>query len=300
MFKSLKNVRNLTALGMFIALSMVASNYLSFHLGFNHKFGLTFIVTALMCSVFDMPIAVLAAIVIDVVGNTLSPPPGGFYAPFITTKIAAAIIYCFFFHRKNIRIVDVIGATVLNTLITSMFLNTYWLARLLGTPFLPQFLTRVSTSLINFTFHTIVLVIITKPVIMLVRNELKKNGVGDFNYYDERNVGKYFVGFVVLVAVCAVGAIAPDYIRENKVNQKFETLMTQAGLESEIANYKIKYSKDNKDEIKMIHKNKKSLDKYEEYSFDLNKDELVKHLYEKPQGKEKAEEIGTEIVELNK
>ena len=173
--KNLKNIRTLILLSFFIALSIVVSRFFSITT-VSRKIGLGFIVTTAMCSIFNPSLAVLASIIIDIVSNLIFPTAGGFYLPFITTKIASALIYTYFFYRKEITIKNIIFATISNSLITSLFLNTLWTSQLTGNPFMAQFIMRVPTMAINFVFHTIVLIIVLPKLTKILRIEIKKLG----------------------------------------------------------------------------------------------------------------------------
>ncbi|MSS77455.1 folate family ECF transporter S component [Anaerococcus sp. AGMB00486] len=173
--KNLKNIRTMILLSFFIALSVVVSKFFSITT-MSQKVGLGFIVTALMCSIFNPSLAVIASIIIDLVANLLFPTPGGFYLPFVITKIASALIYTFFLYRKEITRKNIICATTLNTLITSLFLNTIWVSQLTGNPFISQFLLRIPSMAFNYVLHTIVLVIILPKLAHLLRKEVKRLG----------------------------------------------------------------------------------------------------------------------------
>lgn len=173
--KNLKNIRTLILLSFFIALSIVVSRFFSITT-VSQKIGLGFIVTAAMCSIFNPSLAVLASIIIDIVANSLFPTGGGFYLPFVTTKIATALIYTFFFYRKEITSKNIVFCTILNSLITSLFLNTLWISQLTGNPFMTQFMARIPTMAINFVIHTIVLLIILPKLAKILRMEIKRLG----------------------------------------------------------------------------------------------------------------------------
>lgn len=171
--KNLKNTRTLILLSFFIALSIVVSRFFSITT-LDRKIGFGFVVTALMCSIFNPSLSVLAAVIIDVVSNLLFPSAGGFYPPFILTKIAAALIYSFFFYRKNITRKNIVLECITNSLVTSLFLNTLWVSQLTGNPFKVQFMIRIPSMAINFVVHTIVLLIILPKLARLLRKEVKK------------------------------------------------------------------------------------------------------------------------------
>lgn len=173
--KNLKNIRTLILLSFFIALSIVVSKFFSITT-VSRKIGLGFIVTACMCSIFNPSLAVLASIIIDLIANLVFPTAGGFYLPFVTTKIASALIYTFFFYREEITRKNIVFATLANSLITSLFLNTLWTSQLTGNPFKAQFVMRIPTMAINFVFHTIVLIVILPKLVKLLRMEIKRLG----------------------------------------------------------------------------------------------------------------------------
>lgn len=171
--KSLKNLRTMILLSFFIALSIVGSKFFSIET-VSRKIGFGFIITALMCSIFNPSLAVFAAILIDFISNSIFPTPGGFYLPFVLTKIVSALIYTFFFYRKEIKTTNIIMATSLNSLITSLFMNTLWTSNLTGNPFMTQFVLRIPTMAINYVVHTIVLILILPKLSKLLRNEVKR------------------------------------------------------------------------------------------------------------------------------
>lgn len=173
--KNLKNIRTLILLSFFIALSIVVSRFFSITT-VSRKIGLGFIVTAAMCSIFNPSLAVLASIIIDLVSNLIFPTAGGFYLPFVTTKIVSALIYTFFLYRKEITRKNIVLCTISNSLVTSLFLNTLWTSQLTGNPFKVQLAMRMPTMAINFVFHTIVLIIILPKLANILRVEIKRLG----------------------------------------------------------------------------------------------------------------------------
>lgn len=178
--KNLKNIRTLILLSFFIALSIVASQFFSITT-ISRKVGFGFIVTALMCSIFNPSLCVLAAVIIDIVANLIFPTPGGFYFPFITTKISSALIYSYFYYRKDISRKNIILQTTLNSLITSLFLNTLWICQLTGNPFMTQFYLRIPTMAFNYVVHTLVLLAILPRLAKLLRKEVKRLGAEPIN-----------------------------------------------------------------------------------------------------------------------
>lgn len=173
--KNLKNIRTMILLSFFIALSIVVSKFFSITT-VSQKIGLGFIVTSLMCSIFNSSLAVIASIIIDVIANLIFPSAGGFYLPFVTTKIAAALIYTFFLYRKEITRKNIVCATTLNSLFTSLFLNTLWVSQLTGNPFITQFALRIPTMVFNYVFHNIVLLLFLPKLASLLRKEVKRLG----------------------------------------------------------------------------------------------------------------------------
>lgn len=173
--KNLKNIKTLVLLSFFIALSIVASKFFAITT-VSQKVGLEFVVTALMCSIFSPQLAIVASIIIDLVANLLFPTPGGFYLPFVITKITTALIYTFFFYRKDIKRKNIILAISINTLITSLFLNTLWVSQLTGNPFTIQFVARIPSMASNYVLHILVLLVIFPKLSTILRKEVKRLG----------------------------------------------------------------------------------------------------------------------------
>lgn len=169
--KNLKNVKILCLLAIFIVLSIICSKLLSVEL-INMKSGFTFIVTAVTCAVFGTTLSIISAIFVDILANTFFYSAGGFYLPFVITKIVTAIVYSYFFYRKEIKRKNIIMATIINSLLTSLFLNTLWISMLTKTPFFMQLYARVPVIIFNYVTHTVVLLLILPKLVKIVREEI--------------------------------------------------------------------------------------------------------------------------------
>lgn len=176
MFKSLKNVRMITTMAIFIALTIIFSNFLAITF-VDRKFSFTFLITALMASLLPLDMSIIAAILADVIGNMIFPTPGGFYPPFILNKIVTVIIYYYFFQKKPINVKNIIIAVVINVIITSILMTSLWVSQLTGNPYFTQIVLRLPTSILNMILNMIVLSLIFKRLHLVLKKKLKNSKV---------------------------------------------------------------------------------------------------------------------------
>lgn len=176
----LKNVKTMSLLAIFIVLSIICSKLLSIEL-IHMKTGLTFIVTVLTCGIFGTALSIVSAIFVDILANTLFYAAGGFYFPFIITKIVSAIVYSYFFYRKEVTAKNIVFATTINSILTSVFLNTLWISQLTGSTFIMQFYARIPIIVFNYVIHTVVLVLIFPKLLKILRSEVVKNNAAPCN-----------------------------------------------------------------------------------------------------------------------
>lgn len=177
---ALKDVRKLTVLAIFVALTIIFSQFLAINLP-GKKFSFTFFVTATMCSVFNMPLCFVAVIVADLVGNSLFPSPSGFYPLFLLPKIVTVIIYGYFFYRKKVTAPKAALAGALNYLIANFVLNTWVICQMNHSPLLAMLPVRIPALVVNLPLNTVGLCLLLPKIVPLVRRELRKIGVWEFS-----------------------------------------------------------------------------------------------------------------------
>ena len=87
--------------------------------------------------------AATAAGIGDILG-TLLFSAGAIYPPLTITAILTGISFGLFMHNKNAKFFpSIIFCTLINTVVLSLGLNTYWLSILSGTPYFALMVTRL-------------------------------------------------------------------------------------------------------------------------------------------------------------
>ncbi|MDO4662918.1 MAG: folate family ECF transporter S component [Tissierellia bacterium] len=171
MFDELKNTRTLTVMAIFMALTILTSHFFSITF-IDKSFGLTFIITAVMCSVLPTKLCIIVALVSDVIGNLVFPTPGGFYPPFMITKVVTAIIYGKFLYNKKITFKNIFIVSTLNALIASMILNSLWVSQLTGNPYIAQIIARIPTTITNYVKDLVIFPLILDRLVRITRKKL--------------------------------------------------------------------------------------------------------------------------------
>ncbi|MDO5715937.1 MAG: folate family ECF transporter S component [Tissierellia bacterium] len=185
MSKNFKNIRTLTAVAAFIAMSVVFSQFLSITFA-DRKFSFTFLVTATMGSVFNLPILILAQVLIDLIGNTLFSKGFPYYPLFLVPKIVSVFIYYYFFHNKEITWKNALIATLLVSIICNILLNGFAISSLMKTPYIPTLVSRAGTSTINLIQRAIMMPLLLPKLATIARRELLRIGAIDRIPYKEQ------------------------------------------------------------------------------------------------------------------
>ena len=133
----------LCRVAVLIALEIVLTRFLSINTP-TLRIGLGFIPIALIGIMYGPYWAGTAAGIADVMGALFFSTGGAFYPPLTITAILTGISFGLFLHRKNAKFFpNIILCTLINTVVLSLGLNTYWLSILSGTPYFYLMVTRL-------------------------------------------------------------------------------------------------------------------------------------------------------------
>lgn len=176
----LKNAKIMSLISVFIVMSIISSKFLSIHF-ITMKTGVTFIVSALTCAIFGSVIFIISVIVEDFIGNAFFSSAGGFYFPFVITRIVTALVYSYFFYRKDITKKNILIAVFVNSLLTSVFLNTLWVSQVTGNTFIMQLYARVPIILFNYVMNSVVLVLVFPKLVRILRTEILSMNAAPLN-----------------------------------------------------------------------------------------------------------------------
>jgi ECF transporter S component (folate family) len=98
----------------------------------------------------------------DILGY-LVKPTGPYFPGFTISSLISGLIFGFLLYKKP-TVKRLIAAQVLNTLITSVLLNSLWLSMLYGKGFIAAMIARLPKSLVMIPINVILLTLVLKPV----------------------------------------------------------------------------------------------------------------------------------------
>ncbi len=155
------STRDITTIGLLIALNIVVSRYLSVPIGQIAKISFTFIVLAITGSIYGGIMGGIIAAVADVLGVLIWTPPGGAFIGFTLSAFVAGAIYGFALYQKPNSPVRIFIAVLLHTIIVSLLMNTYWLTIILGNDFVhlltPRLIKNAIVAPIEFALLLVVM-----------------------------------------------------------------------------------------------------------------------------------------------
>lgn len=153
--------QQIVMVGILMALGLVLSR-ISIPIGTTNRLSLGFVVTAVLGMLYGPLVAGIAAAGVDLLTGFIFGTVGAFFIGFTFTAFMNGVIYGLFLHRKKIRWPHVLGAIVVQTLISNIFLNTLWVHLLYQTPIVVLLASRIPQNLIMAPIRFGVLYFITQ------------------------------------------------------------------------------------------------------------------------------------------
>ena len=145
MFKQKFTTRTLTTLAMLIAIEVILSRFLSIN-AWNIKIGFGF-VPVLIAAILYGPLAGgLVGALSDFIGAVLFPI-GTYFPGFTLTSFLMGLVFGLFLYKKQGWLPG-LAAVGINQFILGLFLNTFWISVLYGSPYVPLLATRVFQSIL--------------------------------------------------------------------------------------------------------------------------------------------------------
>jgi len=161
----LKDLRVLTTAAMLAAIAVVLGFY---KIPISNLIELRFqsFPIAISGALFGPVIGAIVGIIADV-GGYLVKPTGPFFPGFTISSAITGIIYGIILHKKAQKW-ELLGriaiATVINTVIVGLLLNTEWLSLLYGNPFTAVLISRLPKELIMLPINIGVLYLLLLPI----------------------------------------------------------------------------------------------------------------------------------------
>ena len=145
MFKLKFTTRTLTALAMLIAIEVILSRFLSIN-AWNIKIGFGFVPVVIAAILYGPLAGGIVGALSDFIGALLFPI-GTYFPGFTLTAFLMGLVWGFFLHKDQ-SFWRIALAVVINQFILSLFVNTFWISVLYGSPYVPLLATRVVQSAI--------------------------------------------------------------------------------------------------------------------------------------------------------
>ena len=133
-FQELKNVRNLAAVSMLLAITVILGFY-RLQITDYLRIGFASLAKELTGMLFGPVAACVVAGLADLISFVLKPV-GAFFPGLTLSAMLAGVIYGVVLYRRPLTLKRVILANVLVTVFVNLLLNTYWMSVLYGNAFL--------------------------------------------------------------------------------------------------------------------------------------------------------------------
>lgn len=155
------STQEIAVVGVLMALGLALSR-VSIPIGLTNRLSVGFIVTAMFGILYGPVVGGFAAAGVDLLTSFIFGQPGGFFIGFTFTAFMNGVIYGLFLHRKHVTWKHVLGAVVVQTIVSNIILNTLWVNLLYQTPVMVLLASRVPQNLIMAPIRFIVLYVITQ------------------------------------------------------------------------------------------------------------------------------------------
>ena len=148
------NTRMLAYMSVLVAVEIVLSRFLSIN-AWNIKIGFSFVPIVLAAMLYGPLCAGIVAALGDFLGAILFPI-GAYFPGFTLTAFLTGVVFGLFLYKKQ-TFPRTVAAVGINQFILGLFLNTYWISVLYGSPYVPLLATRVVQSAILTAAQLIVI-----------------------------------------------------------------------------------------------------------------------------------------------
>ena len=155
------STKDLVIMAVLIAVEIVLSRFLSIS-AWNTKIGFAFVPVVIAAVLLGPVYAGIVGAVADLLGAVLFPI-GAYFPGFTLTAFLTGLVYGLFLHKEQ-TVPRVIGAVAINQGILSLFLNTFWISVLYGSPFKPLLITRLPQTGILTVVQIVVIIVIAKVI----------------------------------------------------------------------------------------------------------------------------------------
>jgi ECF transporter S component (folate family) len=161
-YKEIKNVRCITLMAMFGAISVVLGT-LTLLIGDFLKVGFTFLPNEFIYYLFGPAVGAFFGAAMDIL-TFIVKPLGTFFPGFTISAILSGLMFGFLLYKKPISLKRIFFAKLLHMVVINMLLNTYWLSILLGDAYAALFPIRALKAVIMLPIETLLVFALIKGV----------------------------------------------------------------------------------------------------------------------------------------
>ena len=145
MFKLKFTTRTLTTFAMLIAIEVILSRFLSIN-AWNIKIGFGFVPVVIAAILYGPLAGGIVGALSDFIGAVLFPI-GTYFPGFTLTSFLMGLVFGLFLYKKQGWLQGFADVGI-NQFILGLFLNTFWISLLYGSPYVPLLATRVFQSIL--------------------------------------------------------------------------------------------------------------------------------------------------------
>lgn len=162
-YAELKQVRTITTMAMFAAISIVLG-YFTVHIGQVLKIGFSTIAGQFVYYLFGPVAGALFGGSLDVLKFFIRPTGEPFFPGWTVGAVVAGILYGIFFYKKPLTLRRVLVAELVVALVCNVFLGTLWLNIMYGKGFLALLPIRAFKNLVMWPVNSLLFYTIAKAL----------------------------------------------------------------------------------------------------------------------------------------
>ena len=159
------NVKKVAVIGMLLAIQVIVGRYASISLP-TVKIGFTFLPLALTAILYGPVWGGIAGVLGDFLVAILGPY--GYFPPMAVTAFLTGLIYGLFLYRKSLTTGRVIICVLVQSVLCSILLQTFWLTLLMDKAYLVLLPTRLIQNLITAPVQILCIRAVAPVVVTLV------------------------------------------------------------------------------------------------------------------------------------
>ncbi len=165
--------------GLFIAISIIMTRFLSINTP-TLRIGFGFIPIALLGILYGPILAAISAVVADILGSLLWPPPTGIFPGFTVTAGLTGLVFGLFLYKKA---ADKKGfvlnfvASVIVVVVLNLLLDSYWLTIIYKQGYFALLPTRILKTIVQGAVYIVLIPLLHKSVLEPLFPELKRKKI---------------------------------------------------------------------------------------------------------------------------